>query len=568
MQGCVPWAPTPGCRLGAAAGTLPGVSPDAGSWLLAVAPVALLVVLVLRGRWSTTVNASAALTSAALLGILAFGGTPKGILVGLGKGLWTGLWILCVVWSALFLHAATRRMGLDRLGGPLTAILPRPTENVLVIGWIFPSFVQGVAGFGTPIAVAAPLLVTMGVRPVLAVALPLVGYHWAVGFGSVGSSFYMGAFTASLRPDETAAYASATSLLLGINAVLSGALVALMYAGRRGLREGWRLLLLAGPAMALTQALVVRFEPGVGALAGGAAGLLAAAVLSVTSRRRARMPAIEVVPVTRAPAADGPGTPHRADLPSRADPAAFHRLALVLLPYLLLLLGVLGVLLPAASRAWARSTLAWGPSFPETVTGRGAVAPAVSDYQPIALFGHPGSFIVFATFASILLWRLGRRWPAGGLRGIVSPWLRAARKASPSVLLLASVATVMADTGMVRTVAVGVADATGPAYPALAGAIGALGSFTTGSTTSSNALFSGLQADVARLIGVPPSELLAGQISGGNVGNSVAPVVVLLGATAVGIRERMPEVLRAVLVPAAVLLLSVVTGTSVLAALE
>ncbi len=527
-------------------------------WALAVAPILLLVVLVVRGRRSTPVNAVVTLAVATLIAASAFGATPLGLAVALGKGAWTGLWILLVIWAALLLHAACRRMGLDGMGGALTSILRRRTENVLVVAWIFPSFVQGVAGFGTPIAVTAPLLVLMGVRPVLAVALPLIGYHWAVGFGSVGSSFYMGAFTAGLSRGETAQYAQGTAWLLGANAVLSGVLVALVFAGLHGLREGWRLIVLAGAAMASVQAVTVRFEPGVGALAAGAAGLLVVAVLAVVGRAGASSTVRREVVAAPAP---GPGTPRTDEIP---EAPSYRRLALVLLPYALLLLGVLGVLLPPASRTWARSTLAWGPSFPATETRRGFEVAPVSDYQTVAALGHPASFIVLATLVSMLLWRLARRWPRRGLVELAGPWLAASRKATPSVILLASLATVMADTGMVRTVAVGAAEATGPAFPLLAGLIGAVGSFTTGSTTSSNALFSALQADVARLIDVPPSALLAAQISGGNIGNSVAPMVILLGATAVGIRDQVPAILRAVLLPAAVLLASVVVGTSVL----
>jgi lactate permease len=153
------------------------------------------------------------------------------------------------------------------------------------------------------------------------------------------------------------------------------------------------------------------------------------------------------------------------------------------------------------------------------------------------------------------------------LRKLAPEWWRAARKASPAVLLLVSVATVMADAGMVRTVAVGVAEVTGDVYPALAGVVGALGSFVTGSTTSSNALFAALQADIAEVIDVPPVLLVAAQLAGGNVGNAVAPVVVVLGAAAVGVRDRVGEVLRLVLLPAAVLLASVIVTTTVLAAL-
>jgi lactate permease len=129
------------------------------------------------------------------------------------------------------------------------------------------------------------------------------------------------------------------------------------------------------------------------------------------------------------------------------------------------------------------------------------------------------------------------------------------------VVLLASVAGVLVDSGMVRTVAQGAAAATGPAYPAIAPLVGALGSFITGSTTSSNALFSSLQADVAHLVGDRPADLLAGQLAGGNIGNSLAPVVILLGLSAVGAARRAGEVLRMTLLPAGVLLLSAVAAT-------
>lgn len=561
-------------------------------WLLAILPIVVLVVLVSSGRLKTIPAALLTLALSVVLAAAVFRTDLTDVVRSLGKGAWTGLWILCVVWAALLLHAACQSMGMSRLGGLLATILPRPTENVLVAAWIFPSFVQGVAGFGTPIVVSAPLLVSMGLSKVKAVALPLIGYNWAVGFGSVGSSFYMGALTARLTGAETHEYALTASLLLGTNAVLSGVLVAFMYAGRRGLREGWRLILTAGPLMALTQMLVVHFEPAVGALAGGAAGIVVVAVRAVrhhTSGQR-RTAAGEgdgqVVRPTSVPAPD-PALASRLTQAEPADrrgttdqpapdaaqhsrpqsagpgpgPGPFRQLAVVMLPYVLLLVTVLAVLLPPWSRGWVKSHLSWGPSFPAITTGRGMRTPAVEDYQSIALLAHPGAFVLVATALSVALWQLSGRWPSHGLRHLIRPWLKAAVRSSWPVLLLASVATVMADAGMVRTIAVGISEVTGQAYPPLAGLVGAVGSFTTGSTTSSNALFAGLQADVGRLIGEPVSTLLAAQLSGGNVGNSIAPVVIVMGAAAVGARDQVGEIFRAVWRPAALLLLSVVSLT-------
>lgn len=84
--------------------------------------------------------------------------------------------------------------------------------------------------------------------------------------------------------------------------------------------------------------------------------------------------------------------------------------------------------------------------------------------------------------------------------------------------------------------------------------VGAVGSFLTGSTTSSNALFAVLQHDVAGLLDIPAAVLLAGQTVGGNVGNALAPVVIVIGLAAIQRTEDTSKVLRMALPPALVLL--------------
>jgi lactate permease len=576
-----------------------------GSWLLAVSPVVLLLALVLWGRFSTITNAAVTVVYSVAVGLLAFGADGMTVAVGLGKGAWVGLWILYVIWPALLMHHFASNVGMTALGRVLSTILPRRSENVLLLAWILPSFIQGVSGFGTPIAVAAPLLFALGVGAARSVALPLIGYHWAVGFGSMGSSFYMGALTAHLGSVGTAEYAGSASLALGVNCVLAGVLVALMDGGWHGLREGWRLIAVAGPVMAGVQALVARLEPGIGALCAGGAGVVVVLLLRLLHRGRAgelpgsaavRSGARERVTVpadgrravgTGSGVAEGGSVDGRgsgADGGARADRGAgvdhgagdagagsageltAARAAAV--PYGLLAVIALAVFLPPAAREWAKGHLQVGPSFPATTTSQGVTNPAVHGYNPIALAGHPGTFLLLACLGSVVVWRLAGVWKQGAWGTVWRGAVRQSWKSSPSVVLLASVAGVLVDTGMVRTVARGAAAATGHAYPAMAPLVGALGSFITGSTTSSNALFSALQREVAQLIGDRPADLLAGQLAGGNIGNSLAPVVILLGLSAVGSVRSAGQVLRMTLLPAAVLLLSVVVTTLTLVALH
>jgi lactate permease len=534
---------------------------DVVSWALAATPIVVLLALVVLGRTSAWVNGFVALACAVAVGVLAFGAGPAVVAVGAVKGVWTGLWILLVVWAALLVFHLTRQMGLMRLGDLLSSILPREVENVLIVAWIFPSLIQGVAGFGTPIAVAAPLLVTMGIAPIRAVALPLVGYHWAVGFGSMGSSFYMGALTARLDAAETAAYATEASVLLGLSALVSGLLVCLVHSGLHGLRQGWRLVVVAGVAMAGVQALTVQLEPAIGAVTGASAGLVVVALWRLVTRRSRVQEPVSVT--VGSPVAAGRTT--TTDDPDDDTPLSLRAAGLVLVPYAVLIAAVLMVYVPHASRSWVEEHLLIGPHLPETRTDAGVVNGAVGPYTPIALLGHPAPYLLLAAVAALLIWRLLGSWPPGRLGPAVQGWWRQSLKSSPAVLLLATVATVMTDTGLVRTIAEGAAEVTGRGFPLVSPLIGTVGAFTTGSTTSANALFAGLQAEVAGLIDVPASALVAAGLAGGNIGNIVAPMVVAIGVTGVSIRGQEGQVFRLVVLPAAVLLVVVTIAAALIA---
>lgn len=512
-----------------------------GLWILALTPVALLLALVLWGRFTTLWNALITVAVALLLGGLVFGADLSTLAVGTAKGAWVGVWILYVIWPALFMHHLASRIGMQSLGRVLSGILPTETGNILLLAWVLPSFIQGVSGFGVPIAVAAPLLVAMGVDKARAVALPLIGYHWAVGFGSMGSSFYMAALTGQLDPAGTHALAVDTSILLGIDAFMSGVGVAIMYAGLRGIREGWPMLITVGPAMALTQAFFVRIEPGIGSLSAGAVALGLVFLLKSLWWR-----------LHHGPEGEKPEEHAPEDLRSARNAAV---------PYVMLALVALVITLPPAVRAWSKGNLRFGPSLPATAGGAAGPNEAVDLYNPINFLSHPGSFLLVACAISLLVWQATRDWPRGALGPVVKAALRQAIKSSPSVLLLASVAGILVDTGMTSVIARGTADVAGHAYVFAVPAIGALGSFITGSTTSSNALFSSLQVQVAHLVGYSPPTLLSGQLAGGNIGNSLAPVVALLGVTAVGGGVTVGQIVRRTLPVALVLLAVTTTGT-------
>lgn len=540
------------------------VTPDPGSptrerenvdtsvvlWLLAVSPVAVLLILVLMGI-KTGRAAGAVLVWVLVVGAVAFE-APAGLLaLSAGKGIWLGIWILCVVWPALLLYRLASSAGLERIGQIFASVLTRRRENLLIVSWIFPSFIQGIAGFGTPIAVAAPLLLAMGWSKSRAVIYPLIGYHWAVTFGSMGSSFYMASLTARLTEADQGAFAFTAASFLAINCLVAGALVLLLDGGLQGLREGWRVLVVAGIPMGLTLVGVAQLVPAVASLAAGTAGLIAIAAYSTVQRRGVRQETL-ARPVR---SVEGPG--------ATSTQVDGGRPVALVSPYLYLLAVALPVFLWPTSRAWIQNAVVLGFDFPATQTGRGWHNPAVETFNPIVALAHPGFYILLAVALGYATYRVCGLWEPGAGKRTLAAWASSLPRSSISVLLLACVATVLVDTGMVNTLAQGIAEVAGTSFPALSPLVGAMGSFITGSTTSSNALFAALQSDVAALVDLPSPVLLAAQTAGGNVGNAMAPVVILIGATAVDALDETSTILRKCLPVVGVLLLVVIASTLV-----
>lgn len=548
-------------------------------WLLALLPVLVLFVLILSGRVKPLWSAVVALALAVVLAAWPFEAPLETILLGGGKGLWLGTWILLVVIPALLLYRLAKTAGMERLGATFTRFLPDHTDRLLLLAWIFPSFIQGVAGFGTPIAICAPLLLLLGYDKVRAVVLPLVGYHWSVTFGSMGASFYMASLTADLTASAQDRLALHASGLLAVNLLVAGVLVLLIDGGPRQLRAGAVTLLTVGVGMAATLVICATAVPAVASLAAGSAGLLVlTAKRLLTARRATPSEPLPAGQPTTGPGADGqPGGAGADGQPGGAsadgqpvgagtegqrtgrelngEPAPSPTgSTVVLAPYAYLLLVVLPVFLIPPARRFVTELVSLAPSFPATDTGLGWVNAAIDAYLPVPVFGHPGFYIALACLLGWLTYRWAKLWHRGDGGQVLRAWLTSVRGSVPTILVLGVLAMVLVDAGMVSTLATGVADLTGAVYPALSPVVGAMGSFMTGSSTASNALFAALQAEVATLIEVPPPLLVAAQTAGANVGNAIAPVVILVGAAAVSANDQVGRIARRTLLPVGILL--------------
>lgn len=542
-------------------------SAGSGSWLLAAAPLMLLLALTPFRRIKTPVAAAGVAGVAILVAHVHFGADVGLVTVAIGKGAWLGLWILYVVAPALLLYRIASVAGAERIGELLSRLSGDRLEQLLIVAWLVPSLIQGIAGFGAPIALVAPLLMALGYDRVSAVAYPLIGYCWSVTFGSMASSFYMAAVTARLDPAQTNEFALRASLTLALLAVACGLALCAIEAGWRGAVRHLPFVLATGLPMGTALVVTAIFVPSLATVAAAGAGLLAVIALRVRPARK-RSPAHLDPILSSSPAeaslsvADSPGSddPSRSAIPSQ--PAA--RAVAVLSPYITLLALAFPVFLIPSSNAWVRSNLLLAPSFPATQTDTGWWNVEQPAYTPIALLGHPGTYILTACLIGYVVYRHTGLWAESvGLGKVVLDWCRRLPGVAAPLMSLTVLASVLIDSGMTATMSRGLVGSMGVAYIAIAPLLGALGSFATGSTTSSNALLASLQAEAATLLGVSQPALLTAQTVGGNVGNSLAPMVIVVGSSSVGAHRAVADVARRVARPAGALLL-LTTGAVVI----
>ena len=165
--------------------------------LVAITPLAVIVLLMAVLRWSAASAGLVGLVAATVgaIGFFGFGTSVHGeqgiagALIGTGaEAVFSAVDIVWIILPALSLYELQQRSGaIDAIRTGLISLSSDKTLLAVIIAWFFAPFMEGAAGFGTPIALAAPLLVSLGFTPIVAVALPLIGHVAGVSFGALGT---------------------------------------------------------------------------------------------------------------------------------------------------------------------------------------------------------------------------------------------------------------------------------------------------------------------------------------------------------------------------------------------
>ncbi len=461
---------------------------------------------------------------------------------GFAYGLWPIAWIIV---AAVFLYKLTVKSGqFEVIRSSVLSITDDQRLQVLLIGFAFGAFLEGAAGFGAPVAITAALLVGLGFNPLYAAGLCLIANTAPVAFGALGIPIIVAGQVTGIDPFKIGAMAGRQLPFLSV--LVPFWLVAMM-DGWRGIKETWPAALVAGASFATTQYFTSNFiGPELPDITSALVSLISLTLfLKFWQPARAAKAAVAGVSPAISAYAGGFGGARSTS----TSPYSAGQILKAWSPFLILtLLVTLWTLKPfKALFAVGGALESWVlyfaiPHLDQLVI---KVAPIVLNPTPIAAIykldpvSATGTAIFFSALISMLVLRIDVKTGLTTLRDT----LIELKLPILSIGMVLAFAFVTNYSGMSSTLALVLAG-TGAAFPFFSPFLGWLGVFLTGSDTSSNALFSSLQATTAHQIGVDPTLLVAANTSGGVTGKMISPQSIAVACAATGLVGKESDLFR------------------------
>lgn len=507
-------------------------------WIAASSPIVALLFLMVKLQWGAAKAAPVGLALAAVVALVLYRADGQLLFLETLKGMWGSLTVLITIWPAILIYEVTHEadaFNVFRRG--LQKISPNELLQVLTFGWVFVSFLQGVTGFGVPVAVGAPLLIGIGVRPLWAVTIALLGHAWANTFGTLSVAWEALVTTTSLAGSDLAVTAFWAALFIWVFNITAGFTIAFWYGRLQAVKKVWPAVVIISLIQGGGQLLLTQYNETLAAFV--PASIALAVVFSLGKLKRFHEPwRIEESRVMDRDFVDHHETPAAG-----AKTLTVHQ---AFAPYYILIVVTLSVLLfPPIKSFFSQVSVGFG--FAETSTAYGFVNEASSKYSPIRPLTHPGVFLLLAALIGYAFFQRNGAVEKGGLGRV---FRRTAQKTLPAtigIVVLIVMSRLMSATGQVLVLAEGTAAVTGIFYAGLAPMVGILGSFITSSNLASNVLFGQFQQTTAGLLGLSQNAILGAQTAGGAIGNTVCPGNIILGTTTGGILGKEGVILRMIL---------------------
>ena len=543
--------------------------------ILALLPIIVVAVFLVGLRWPASRAMPLSYITAVVLALVVWQVPGLQVVAASVNGLIVAFTLLYIIFGAILLLNTLQESGaIKTIRQGFTDITPDRRVQVIIIAWLFGSFIEGSAGFGTPAAVAVPLLVGLGFPGMAAVTAGMIIQSTPVSFGALGTPILVGVntgLTAGLDRVQEAGYvascASADALaqcgewstfLAGIGLkvailhAIAGTLIPLIlvafmtrFFGRnRSVAEGlqvWPFAIFAALAMTIPYLTAGYFlGPAFPSLIGSMVGLI---VVVSAARTGFLMPkaeeAWEFDSKDNWPA-EWTGSVEVKDVEHVSGSMSLVK---AWSPYAIVAALLLGSrLVPPLQTALQSWTITWPDMFGTSI--------AANAVQPLYL---PGFLFILTSLITFALHGI----PGAAYKRAWTTSLKVTAAASVALVFTVPMVQVFLNSmggaagyeRMPLVLAEGVAALAGGAWPIFAPFIGGIGAAVAGSNTVSNMMFSLFQFDMGGRIMVDPTWIVALQAIGGAAGNMICVHNVVAASAVVGLLGREGAVIRMTLIP-------------------
>ncbi|WP_431860377.1 L-lactate permease [Azospirillum sp.] len=501
-----------------------------------------LTILRMKGHIAGTITVAISLAVAVL-----FYKMPVGMaLASAGYGFLYGLWpIAWIIVAAVFLYKITVKTGqFEIIRSSVVSITEDQRLQMLMVGFSFGAFLEGAAGFGAPVAITAALLVGLGFNPLYAAGLCLIANTAPVAFGAMGIPIIVAGQVTGLDPFKIGAMAGRQLPLLSVFVPFW---IIMIMDGWKGVRETWPAILVAGGTFAVTQYFTANFiGPELPDITSALVSLVSITLFLKVWKPKAVFRFSHSPLATPVPASVG-AMASSEFAATRSYSGA--EIAKAWSPFL-----ILTVIVTIWSLKPFKALFAKGGALADTVlyfpvAGLDKLvlkaAPIVASPKPyeavykLDLLSATGTAILISAIITMIMLKMR---PADGLRTF-GETLSELKRPIYSIGMVLAFAFIANYSGLSTTLALLLAG-TGALFPFFSPILGWLGVFLTGSDTSSNALFCGLQATTAQQVGVSDTLMVAANTTGGVTGKMISPQSIAVACAAVGLVGRESELFR------------------------
>lgn len=524
--------------------------------LLAFSPILLAAILLVGLRWPAKRAMPLVYLLTAGIGLYVWDMSLNRVLASTVQGLIITIGVLWIIFGAiLLLNTLKHSGGITAIRAGFATISPDRRIQAIIIAWLFGCFIEGASGFGTPAAIAAPLLVAIGFPALAAVLLGMLVQSTPVSFGAVGTPIIIGVNsgldTASLGArlvEQGSSWEQFLQIITSNVAIIHATVGTLMplimvlmltrfFGKEKSWKAGFEVLpfaIFGGLAFTLPYvATGVFLGPEFPSLAGGLIGL---AIVTTAAHFGF------LVPKKTWDFADAKDWPSEwlGSVEMKLDSLTQRPMSTLRawLPYVLVgALLVISRVFPEVGAALKSVVLV----FPDLLGEKGIKA----DFMPLYL---PGGILVAVVIATFFLHGMKLR----ELTAAVGESSKVLLGAGFVLLFTVPMVRILINSGvnaadlpsMPIAMAQWVADSVGGIYPLLAPSVGALGAFIAGSNTVSNMMLSQFQFGVAETLGISGALIVAVQAIGAAAGNMVAIHNVVAASATVGLLGREGTTLR------------------------